>query len=514
MPQTSKETDIKGKKLKSSIYISTFSNRTLLINNVNKLMINEKQNSFICFSTLESFTKSLNDKFIHLFKFTLNKYCENIFFAKNKSITSLISLTNDITRLQTKKHSTITVTIPDNIFTTKNESDVIFFIKKLNEWSIKTTSTINLFVYGRDTHLIKKSITQNPNLCVGYANYQSIDKNTYLEHVYYWGLNTGMNGESETYHSLHNNSATNYNIKHPHSLSSSANLDDEDTVYIAKTAIEYGYKIPDTMICASTNVELVNSLTSVSKAAIVLSCSEQNDVSELGMQAFQLRQRYGQQIKIIIKEMKPCLRYADEMYLLQAGINLIVHFGTRFSRMQSGIEMLKGQIFTRPLPSSIEELLSFHVETIAVKGFVDFNRFIYYTKTFLSQLETSQTQFALIKLERLPNIKIANYLSMCSIQREGDIMTITNDSMYLFLQGVRINDLATALHNIFKLPIQDIFISETSFTSIGRIEHELHHIEQNGLTIDNITLIENKEKEPLSAIPQQASLAVHKPLDF
>lgn len=149
-----------------------------------------------------------------------------------------------------------------------------------------------------------------------------------------------------------------------------------------------------------------------------------------------------------------------------------------------------------------------------MKGFINALDFINYTKIFLPQLEAVQTQFALIKLECLPNINVSNYLSMCSIQREGDIMTISRNSMYLFLQGVRINDLATALHNIFKLPIQDIFLSETSFTSIGRIEHELHHIEQNGLTIDNITLIENKEKEPLPTIPQQAPLAVHKPLDF
>ncbi len=71
--------------------------------------------------------------------------------------------------------------------------------------SIEKNATINLFIYGRDVHLIKKSVTQHPNLCAGYTNYQGIDKNTYLEHIYYWGLNTGMSGESETYHYLNNN---------------------------------------------------------------------------------------------------------------------------------------------------------------------------------------------------------------------------------------------------------------------------------------------------------------------
>ncbi|GEK12254.1 cellulose biosynthesis protein BcsE [Aliivibrio fischeri] len=512
MPQSLKNTDIKEKKLSSSIYISTFSNRTLLISNVNKLIENDNQNAFVCFSPLESFIKSLENEFIYLFKSNLSKYCENIFFAKNKSITSLKSLANDIKKLQFKKNKSITITIPDNIFATSSERDVISFIKELRFLSIEKNATINLFIYGRDVHLIKKSVTQHPNLCAGYTNYQGIDKNTYLEHIYYWGLNTGMSGESETYHYLNNNAPKRYDTvqaQPPHS-----NLDDEDTIYISKTAIEYGYKIPDTMICAPTNSELISSLQAVSKAAIVLSCSDQSSVSQLGIQTYQLRQQHGQNVKIIIKEMKPCLRYADEMYLLQAGINLIVHFGTRFSRMQSSIEMLKGQRFTRSLPSSVEDLLSFHSETATVKGFINVLDFINYTKSFLPQLEAVQTQFALIKLECLPNINVSNYLSMCSIQREGDIMTISRNSMYLFLQGVRINDLATALHNIFKLPIQDIFLSETSFTSIGRIEHELQHIEENSIDIEDFSSYESKKVETLPTIPQSTSLAIHKPLDF
>ncbi|MEZ9627868.1 cellulose biosynthesis protein BcsE, partial [Aliivibrio fischeri] len=65
MPQSLKNTDIKEKKLRSSIYISTFSNRTLLISNVNGLIKNDNQNTFICFSPLELFTKSLEDEFIY-----------------------------------------------------------------------------------------------------------------------------------------------------------------------------------------------------------------------------------------------------------------------------------------------------------------------------------------------------------------------------------------------------------------------------------------------------------------
>ncbi|GLR73836.1 cellulose biosynthesis protein BcsE [Aliivibrio sifiae] len=505
----------KSKKLKSSVYITTFSTKTPIINHVSKLVKEETVNTFICSTTLDTFTRSLNKSNVSTLKHSLNAYCPNIFFNNNDACNSLKHLSNDINKTQIKDNTSIIIVIPDNIFTASSPQNEITFIENLKKLSIDKTLTINLLIYGRDIHLIKKMLSQHPNLCVGYSSLQSIDKKTYLYHIYYWGLNTGMRGESETYLTLNDDHSLTLQSKVDDAqIASLLNVDDESTTYISKTAIENNQKISDAMVCSSDNKSLENSLTTISRATIVFSCSTQNEVQLLGVSIYRLRKAFGRHIKIIVREMQPCLRYSDEMYLLQSGINLIIHFGTRFSSMLSSIEILRGQILTRALPSSTEELLNFRLHTTEIKGYTTNERFIDYTNKLLKHLDISHTEFALIKLELIPNITPEAYLNMCNIQREGDVMTVCKGAIYLFLQGVRMTDLPVALHNIFTLPIRDIFSSQTNFTTLGRVEQELPNITQHSVIIENELTQEESNTHSSDGSSKPIILARHKPLDF
>ncbi|OEF22514.1 cellulose biosynthesis protein BcsE [Aliivibrio logei] len=505
----------KDKKLKSSVYTTTFSTRAPILNHVSTLIKKENTHTFICASSLNSFTSSLKESDVFTFKHNLNTDCKNIFFNKNKGSNSLNHVYNDIKELHIKKNTSVIIIIPDSMLATNLKHKAVVFFEQLKQFAIDNKLTINLLIYGRDIHLIKKLLSQRPDLCVGYSTLQNIDKNTYLYHVYYWGLDSGMKSESETYLTLSNENSlvvqSKINTDQPTTL---LNIDDESAIYISKTAIENNQKIVDTMICSPTNEELDRHLSGVSRATIVFSCSKQDEVRQLGVRIYLLRKRFGQNIKIIVREMHSCLRYSDEMYLLQSGINLIVHFGTRFSSVLSSIEILRGQVLTRPLPSTTEELLNFSFQTTEIKGYINNDAFINYTRELLKHFDVAQTEFALIKLEILPNIKPHSYLSMCNIQREGDVMTLCHDAIYLFLQGVRMSDLPIALHNIFTLPIRDIFSSQTSFTTSGRVEHELPNILEHRVSIDDELTPTDNAPYTSSASSAQLILAQHKPLEF
>lgn len=504
-----------SKKLKSSVYITTFSTKTPIVNHVSELVKSESINTFICSTTLNTFTKSLSDSNTFSLKKSLHSYCPNIYFNNHDACNSLKHLYNDINKTQIKNNSSIIIVIPDNIFTSKKVKSEIAFFEKLQNLAIDKCLTINVLIYGRDIHLIKKMLSQHPNLCVGYSSLQSIDKKTFLYHVYYWGLNTGMGGESETYLTLNDDQSLTPQSKIGNAQTASPlNIDDESTIYISHTAIEKNQKTSDAMICSPNNDSLEKSLTTISRATIVLSCSTQNEVRLLGICIYTLRKTFGHHIKIIIREMQPCLRYSDEMYLLQSGINLIIHFGTRFSSMLSSIEILRGQILTRALPSSTEELLNFHSQTEKIKGYTTNDRFIDYTSESLVHLDISQTEFALIKLELLPNISPEAYLDMCQIQREGDVMTVCRSAIYLFLQGVRMTDLPVALRNIFTLPIRDIFSSQTTFTALGSVERELPNITQHAVIIEHKSVPEEGLTRSSEDYSDPVILAKHKPLDF
>ena len=212
--------------------------------------------------------------------------------------------------------------------------------------------------------------------------------------------------------------------------------------------------------------------------------------------------------------MKSCLRYSDEMYLLQSGINLIVHIGTRFSSMLNAIEILRGQILTRSLPSTTEELLNFSFETTETKGYINNEFFVNYIKETLKNNDVVKTEYALIKLELLPNIKPHSYLSMCNIKREGDVMTVCQGAIYLFLQGIRMSDLPIALNHIFSLPVRDIFLSQISFTTIGRVENELPNVLYHSINIDEELTLTDNGTFVSSDSSTQLILAQHKPLEF
>lgn len=504
-----------GRKLKSSVYLTMFSSKETILNHVSNCIKKETIDSFICMSSLESFSSSLGEDEFSNFSIDLSKYCENVFFNGHSSFDSVLKLYLEINRLRLKSNSSIIIVISNEVLTKNHKQDEINFIEYIKRFSLDKKITVNLFIYGRDVNLIKKHISQRPDLCIGYSSLQSIDTKSYVHHVYYWGLDTGMQGESETYFTLNEERAFVIQPKKCEQQSIDyLNIDDESTIYISMQAIENNNKILDTMICTSTNEELVQHLNGISRATIVFSCSKQSEVRQLGVNIYQLRQRFGKNIKIVVREMKSCLRYSDEMYLLQSGINLIVHIGTRFSSMLNAIEILRGQILTRSLPSTTEELLNFSFETTETKGYINNEFFVNYIKETLKNNDVVKTEYALIKLELLPNIKPHSYLSMCNIKREGDVMTVCQGAIYLFLQGIRMSDLPIALNHIFSLPVRDIFLSQISFTTIGRVENELPNVLYQSINIDEELTLTDNGTFVSSDSSTQLILAQHKPLEF
>jgi hypothetical protein len=63
----------------------------------------------------------------------------------------------------------------------------------------------------------------------------------------------------------------------------------------------------------------------------------------------------------------------------------------------------------------------------------------------------------MVALRPAPGLRVEQALTLCRPNRMGDIMTIGNNRLVLFLSFCRVNDLDTALNHIFPLPTGDIF---------------------------------------------------------
>ena len=78
-------------------------------------------------------------------------------------------------------------------------------------------------------------------------------------------------------------------------------------------------------------------------------------------------------------------------------------------------------------------------------------------KKGLRALLPADSKGVMVALRPAPGLRVEQALTLCKPNRMGDIMTIGNNRLVLFLSFCRINDLDTALNHIFPLPTGDIF---------------------------------------------------------
>ena len=90
----------------------------------------------------------------------------------------------------------------------------------------------------------------------------------------------------------------------------------------------------------------------------------------------------------------------------------------------------------------------------------------------------------LIQLKPLEGISLEQTLGLCRLRREGDLLTIANDMVYLFLYACGIDDVDTALHNSLELPVNDIFSGRQVYHQPNTINSELKLIGKSEVAID------------------------------
>src|SRR5690606_543982 len=83
---------------------------------------------------------------------------------------------------------------------------------------------------------------------------------------------------------------------------------------------------------------------------VVLSIGENADVDALARIVFELRSERGNGLKLVVREMQPCLRYADERLLLESGASLVAPANLPLARVLTLLETIQGQTWQGALP--------------------------------------------------------------------------------------------------------------------------------------------------------------------
>lgn len=155
--------------------------------------------------------------------------------------------------------------------------------------------------------------------------------------------------------------------------------------------------------------------------------------------------------------MSASLRYSDERLLLACGANLIVPHVAPLSRFLTMLEGIQGQRFSRHVPADIDALLA-GLRPLQLKGYMRPEPFSRAVLSLMGNtLLPEDGKGVMVALRPATGLRAEQAMTLCHLRRFGDVMTVVQGRLVLFLSTCRINDLDTALKFIFRLPVDEAF---------------------------------------------------------
>lgn len=191
-------------------------------------------------------------------------------------------------------------------------------------------------------------------------------------------------------------------------------------------------------------------------ASVLLAIASNDRVGELARQLYALRQHCGAALKLVVRELEPCLRTPDEQVLLGCGANLVVPCGTRLPRFLTLLGTVQGQLWRGRLPADIEEFLR-HRQPPPQRGVVPGGQFVAQVREILALERSDEARHLLLALSPVAGLSVAQTLGQCRLRRYGDFACIGGGRLYLFLFGCPSEGLEMALGHVFRLPWRELF---------------------------------------------------------
>lgn len=223
----------------------------------------------------------------------------------------------------------------------------------------------------------------------------------------------------------------------------------------------------------ATNEALFEEARASQAATLIFVLAQNSQIDGLARQIHTLRRQRGNNLKIIVRETIASLRATDERLLLGCGANMVIPWNAPLSRCLTLIESVQGQQFTRLVPEDISTLLSM-TQPLKLRGFQPWEVFCDAVSNMVNNtLLPPDGKGVLVALRPVPGIRVEQALTLCRPNRVGDIVSMSDNRLVLFLSFCRVNDLDTALNHIFPLPTGDIFSNRMVWFEDNQIAAEV-----------------------------------------
>lgn len=255
-------------------------------------------------------------------------------------------------------------------------------------------------------------------------------------------------------------------------------LNDENQFLAQEGVLEGAPPLSSQWQLFSDNEGVFSRAQQANAATVIFSLVHNQDINTLAKMVHSLRRSRGNALKIVVREISTSLRYSDERLLLACGVNAIVPTAASLSRFLTMLEGIQGQQFTRHVPANLSALMQ-ALQPLQQKGYLPLENFCTAVQQLMGNtLLPENDKGLMVALRPVPQLKPEQVLTLCKPRRFGDLVTLINDRIYLFLSSCRFNDLDIALKSIFSLPHDELFSNRVVWFEDNQILSEVHKIRQ------------------------------------
>lgn len=252
----------------------------------------------------------------------------------------------------------------------------------------------------------------------------------------------------------------------------------------------------------SDNESVFSRAQQANAATVIFSLAHNQDMNTLAKMVHSLRRSRGSALKMVVREMSTTLRYSDERLLLACGVNAIVPTAASLSRFLTTLEGIQGQQFSRHVPANLNALMQ-ALQPLQQRGYLPLEPFCAAVQQLMSNtLLPENDKGLMVALRPVPQLKPEQILTLCKPRRFGDLVTLVNDRLYLFLSSCRFNDLDIALKSIFSLPHDELFSNRIVWFEDNQIVSEADNIRQLTPVVQR-----DVQADPLVAAPASENAA-------
>ncbi|MCJ8207949.1 cellulose biosynthesis protein BcsE [Pseudomonas sp. RGM2987] len=365
---------------------------------------------------------------------------------------ALKSLPSELRRAAIAPGGLLLLMLPATAWRTFDAAQLQQWCSGLRRWLREQRCTLLVLCHGRASPLHGELIRLNEHLSGLAQLYRQDGGIRYQSH--FWHNDQGVCGAREFELELQ---ASGFGLARAEQASPVVTRTDDQRVYLAQRAVlEGAATLPEQWSVFDRRIDLLQQAALARAASVMVAIENDQQVEALARELYALRERCGTALKIVVREIEPCLRYRDERLLMACGANIVVPFGNPLSRFFSLVDSVQGQVWRRRQASGDLESLLERLRAPTVRGLLT-------PREFLSALEqiydgaSGEIEHQLLRLSVRSVLTVEHCLHQISLRRFGDIATVLNGEVYLFLFACRNDGLELALGNICRLPWRNLF---------------------------------------------------------